>query len=164
MQIDPKFRGGDSRPTLKIEYGCPEVPARLIAQTEFAMTNPRTILIVDDDVDLAEGLKLVLSRGGYRILQARDGRQAKEVVDRERPDLVIIDMMMPKMGGYPVLEHYKDHTDAPPFIMITANEGTRHKAYAEYLGVVDYIRKPFAMVRLLETVHKILAPQTDAAT
>ncbi len=164
MQIDPKFRGGDSRPTLKIEYGCPEVPARLIAQTEFAMTNPRTILIVDDDVDLAEGLKLVLSRGGYRILQARDGRQAKEVVDRERPDLVIIDMMMPKMGGYPVLEHYKDHTDAPPFIMITANEGTRHKAYAEYLGVVDYIRKPFAMDRLLETVHKILAPQTDAAT
>ena len=164
MQIDTKFRGGDSRPTLKIEYGCPEVPARLIAQTEFAMTNPRTILIVDDDVDLAEGLKLVLSRGGYRILQARDGRQAKEVVDRERPDLVIIDMMMPKMGGYPVLEHYKDHTDAPPFIMITANEGTRHKAYAEYLGVVDYIRKPFAMDRLLETVHKILAPQTDAAT
>ncbi len=128
------------------------------------MTTPRTSLIVDDDVDLAEGLKLVLSRGGYRILQARDGRQAKEVVDRERPDLVIIDMMMPKMGGYPVLEHYKDHTDAPPFIMITANEGTRHKAYAEYLGVVDYIRKPFAMDRLLETVHKILAPHTDAAT
>jgi DNA-binding response OmpR family regulator len=135
------------------------VPARLYAQTEFEMTNPRTILIVDDDVDLAEGLKLVLSREGYRILQARDGRQAKDVVDRERPDLVIIDMMMPKMGGYPVLEHYKERTDAPPFIMITANEGARHKAYAEYLGVVDYIRKPFAMDRLLETVHKVLPPE-----
>ncbi len=125
------------------------------------MMNPRTILIVDDDVDLAEGLKLVLSRSGYRVLQARDGRQAKEVVDRERPDLVIIDMMMPKMGGYPVLEHYKDHPDAPPFIMMTANEGTRHKAYAEYLGVVDYIHKPFAMDRLLETVQKILGPGPD---
>ncbi len=135
------------------------MPARLYAQTEFEMTNPRTILIVDDDVDLAEGLKLVLSREGYRILQARDGRQAKDVVDRERPDLVIIDMMMPKMGGYPVLEHYKERTDAPPFIMITANEGARHKAYAEYLGVVDYIRKPFAMDRLLETVHKVLPPE-----
>jgi len=135
------------------------VPARLYAQTEFEMTNPRTILIVDDDVDLAEGLKLVLSREGYRILQARDGRQAKDVVDRERPDLVIIDMMMPKMGGYPVLEHYTERTDAPPFIMITANEGARHKAYAEYLGVVDYIRKPFAMDRLLETVHKVLPPE-----
>jgi DNA-binding response OmpR family regulator len=63
------------------------------------------------------------------------------------------------MGGYPVLEHYKERTDAPPFIMITANEGARHKAYAEYLGVVDYIRKPFAMDRLLETVHKVLPPE-----
>ena len=135
------------------------MPARLYAQTEFEMRNPRTILIVDDDVDLADGLKLVLSREGYRILQARAGRQAKDVVDRERPDLVIIDMMMPKMGGYPVLEHYKERTDAPPFIMITANEGARHKAYAEYLGVVDYIRKPFAMDRLLETVHKVLPPE-----
>ncbi len=128
------------------------------------MSNSRTILVVDDDVDLSDGLRLVLSREGYRVLQARDGRQAKDVVDRERPDLVIIDMMMPKMGGYPVLEHYKERNDAPPFIMITANEGARHKAYAEYLGVVDYIRKPFAMDRLLETVHKVLPPATgDAA-
>jgi DNA-binding response OmpR family regulator len=55
-----------------------------------------------------------------------------------------------------VLEHFKGKAEAPPIIMITANEGSRHKAYAEYLGVVDYIRKPFAMERLLETVHKVL--------
>ena len=68
-------------------------------------------------------------------------------------------MMMPRMGGYPVLEHFKDKPDAPPIIMMTANEGSRHKAYAEYLGVIAYIRKPFAMERLLETVHKALRPQ-----
>src|SRR5262249_32323087 len=56
--------------------------------------------------------------------------------------------------GYPVLEHFRGKADAPPIIMITANEGSRHKAYAEYLGVVDYIRKPFAMERLLEAVNK----------
>ena len=74
-------------------------------------------------------------------------------------------MMMPRMGGYPVLEHFKDKADAPPIIMITANEGSRHKAYAEYLGVVDYIRKPFAMERLLETVNKALGltPPAPAA-
>jgi DNA-binding response OmpR family regulator len=55
-----------------------------------------------------------------------------------------------------VLEHFKGKADAPPIIMITANEGSRHKAYAEYLGVIDYIRKPFAMERLLETVNKVL--------
>ena len=70
-------------------------------------------------------------------------------------------MMMPRMGGYPVLEHFRGKTDAPPIIMITANEGSRHKAYAEYLGVVDYIRKPFAMERLLEAVNKAFAAAGD---
>ena len=53
--------------------------------------------------------------------------------------------------------------DAPPIIMITANEGSRHKAYAEYLGVVDYIRKPFAMERLLEAVERGLNPKAADA-
>ena len=66
-------------------------------------------------------------------------------------------MMMPRMGGYPVLEHFKDKPDAPPIIMITANEGSRHKLYAEYLGVVNYLRKPFATEKLVEAVHKALA-------
>ena len=73
-------------------------------------------------------------------------------------------MMMPRMGGYPVLEHFKGKTDAPPIIMITANEGSRHKAYAEYLGVVDYIRKPFAMERLLEAVQQGAAARGRAPT
>jgi DNA-binding response OmpR family regulator len=71
-------------------------------------------------------------------------------------------MMMPRMGGYPVLEHFRDKSDAPPIIMITANEGSRHKAYAEYLGVVDYIRKPFAMERLLEAVQRGLSGEPPA--
>jgi DNA-binding response OmpR family regulator len=91
------------------------------------------------------------------VIQARDGQQGKQAIYNQRPDLVILDMMMPRMGGYPVLEHFKGKPDAPPIIMITANEGSRHKAYAEYLGVIDYIRKPFAMERLLEAVHQGLA-------
>jgi DNA-binding response OmpR family regulator len=121
------------------------------------MANSKTILIVDDDYELSDGLRTVLERQGYRVFQARDGQQGKQVIYQHRPDLVILDMMMPRMGGYPVLEHFRDKTDAPPIIMITANEGSRHKAYAEYLGVVDYIRKPFAMERLLEAVERGLA-------
>src|SRR6059058_5810639 len=121
------------------------------------MAASKTILIVDDDFELVEGLRLVLERQGYRVLRASDGHQAKQAIYQQRPDLVILDMMMPRMGGYPVLEHFKGKPDAPPIIMITANEGSRHKAYAEYLGVVDYIRKPFAMERLLESVQKGLA-------
>src|SRR5438876_10454826 len=114
------------------------------------MPNAKTILVVDDYMELSDRLPSVLERQGYRDFQARDGQQAKQLVYQHHPDLVILDMMMPRMGGYPVLEHFKGKADAPPIIMITANEGSRHKAYAEYLGVVDYIRKPFAMERLLD--------------
>ena len=109
------------------------------------MAEAKTILIVDDDQELSDGLRLVLERQGHRVLQARDSQQGKHMVYQHHPHLVILDMMMPRMGGYPVLEHFRGKSDAPPIIMITANEGSRHKAYAEYLGVVDYVRKPFAM-------------------
>src|SRR5712671_4760672 len=118
------------------------------------MAQQKTILIVDDDRELVEGLRAVLERQGFRVMQAHDGHQGKSAIYNQTPDLVILDMMMPRMGGYPVLEHFRGKVDAPPIIMITANEGSRHKAYAEYLGVVDYIRKPFAMERLLESVQR----------
>src|SRR4051794_40078478 len=124
------------------------------------MADKKLILIVDDDNELSDGIRAVLESHGHKVLQARDGQQGKNLVYQEKPDLVILDMMMPRMGGYPVLEHFRDKNDAPPIIMITANEGSRHKAYAEYLGVVDYIRKPFAMERLLEAVHRGLSGQT----
>src|SRR5215475_7522293 len=127
------------------------------------MAEQKTILIVDDDVELSDAFRAVLERQGHRVIQARDGHQGKKQVYEQRPDLVILDMMMPRMGGYPVLEHFKDKADAPPIIMITANEGSRHKAYAEYLGVVDYIRKPFAMERLLEAVERGLNPPAEPA-
>jgi DNA-binding response OmpR family regulator len=121
------------------------------------MADQKLILVVDDDYELSDGIRAVLENQGHKVMQARDGQQGKNLVYQQRPDLVILDMMMPRMGGYPVLEHFKGKTDAPPIIMITANEGSRHKAYAEYLGVIDYIRKPFAMERLLEAVDKGLA-------
>jgi DNA-binding response OmpR family regulator len=127
------------------------------------MAANKTILVVDDDQELADGLRVVLEKQGFRVIQARDGQQGKQAVYNHRPDLVILDMMMPRMGGYPVLEHFRGKADAPPIIMITANEGSRHKAYAEYLGVVDYIRKPFAMERLLEAVQRGLAQKDEAA-
>lgn len=127
------------------------------------MADQKIILIVDDDYELSDGIRAVLENQGHRVLQARDGQQGKQMVYNHRPDLMILDMMMPRMGGYPVLEHFKGKADAPPIIMITANEGSRHKAYAEYLGVIDYIRKPFAMERLLEAVNKGLGAKKDAA-
>jgi DNA-binding response OmpR family regulator len=126
------------------------------------MAEQKLILIVDDDYELSDGIRAVLETQGHKVIQARDGQQGQQLIYQQRPDLVILDMMMPRKGGYPVLEHFRDKKDAPPIIMITANEGSRHKAYAEYLGVVDYIRKPFAMERLLEAIDKGLKGELSA--
>jgi DNA-binding response OmpR family regulator len=131
------------------------------------MAEQKVILIVDDDYELSDGIRAVLETQGHKVIQARDGQQGQNLIYQQRPDLVILDMMMPRKGGYPVLEHFRDKKDAPPIIMITANEGSRHKAYAEYLGVIDYIRKPFAMERLLEAVERGLKgelPQEEPET
>lgn len=118
------------------------------------MSDQKLILIIDDDFELSDGIRAVLESKGHKVMQARNGVQGKNLIYQQRPDLVILDMMMPQMGGYPVLEHFKGKADAPPIIMITANEGSRHKAYAEFLGVVEYLRKPFAMEKLMDAVER----------
>jgi DNA-binding response OmpR family regulator len=102
-------------------------------------------------------MRLALEASGYEVLFARDGNQGLAMAERENPDLVILDMMMPKRSGFLVLEKLRRSRPNPiRIVMITANEGNRHKAYAEMLGVDDYIRKPFAMDRLIDTVERLL--------
>ena len=118
----------------------------------------KRILLVDDDAEIIESLRLALEAHGYTVLVARDGNQGLALSERENPDLVILDMMMPKRSGFLVLEKLRRTRPVPVrVIMITANEGSRHKAYAEMLGVDDYLRKPFAMDKLVETVQRLLA-------
>ncbi len=118
----------------------------------------KRILLVDDDREIVASLKIALEAQGYQILTAWDGNQALALVEREDPDLVILDMMMPKRSGFLVLEKLRRTRPVPVrIIMITANEGSRHKAYAEMLGVDDYVRKPFPMDRLIASVSRLLS-------
>ena len=117
----------------------------------------RRILIVDDDPDIIETVRYALENDGHEVLVARDGNQGLAMAERDDPDLIILDMMMPKRSGFLVMEKLRRSSGDPhKIIMITANEGNRHKAYAEMLGVDDYIRKPFNMDRLLESVTRLL--------
>ncbi|MGF1581189.1 MAG: response regulator transcription factor [Gemmataceae bacterium] len=122
----------------------------------------KTVLIVDDDSDIRTSLRMVLEKQGYRVLMASDGNLGLSMAEREGPDLVIVDLMMPKKSGFLVLEKLRQRDLMhPKIIMITANEGSRHRAYAEMLGVNDYIRKPFSMDTLLDSVAK-LCPLADS--
>jgi DNA-binding response OmpR family regulator len=119
--------------------------------------HPKAILLVDDDSEIIESMRTVLENKGYRVLVARDGNAGLTIAERENPDLIVLDMMMPKKSGFLVLEKLKGRPGGLiPTIMITGNEGSRHRAYAEMLGVRDYIRKPFAMEKLVKSVEKVL--------
>jgi DNA-binding response OmpR family regulator len=121
------------------------------------MPPQKTILLVDDDHEIVESMRAVLESRGFRILVARDGNAGLSVAERESPDLIVLDMMMPKKSGFLVLEKLKGRPGGLiPTIMITGNEGSRHRAYAEFLGVKDYIRKPFAIEKLVKSIEKIL--------
>jgi len=123
----------------------------------------KTVLLIDDDREIASTIHSVLTHAGYKVSLASNGVEGQRQIEATKPDLVITDMMMPRMGGFPVLEFLKslDPDDRPKVIMITANEGSRHKAYAEMLGVVDYLRKPFPMDVLLEAVKRALEPEPE---
>jgi DNA-binding response OmpR family regulator len=122
-----------------------------------------TVLLIDDDADILTAMRTMLVQKGYRVLTALDGNQGLAIAEREAPDVVVVDMMMPRKSGFVVLEKLKARKSAAPrVIMITGNEGGRHRAYAEMLGVDDYLRKPFPMDRLFESIQRLSRPREEA--
>ena len=120
----------------------------------------KTILLVDDDRDIRTAMQSALEDLGPEILHAADGNEALVQAAQRDPDLVVLDMMLPKRSGFLVMEKLKrgkKPTDPPRIIMITGNEGTRHRTYAESLGVDLYLNKPFPMERLVESVKNLLS-------
>ena len=117
----------------------------------------RKIVLIEDDREISSTLYGVLDAAGYDVKTAPNGIEGKKQIEEHQPDLVITDMMMPRMGGFPVLEFIQSVKNPPKVIMITANEGGRHKAYAEMLGVDDYLRKPFAMDAMFQTIERVLS-------
>ena len=119
----------------------------------------KTILLVDDDRDILAAITAALSDMGPRIVTAINGNDALTEAGKHNPDLVVLDMMLPGRSGFLVMEKLKrgkKRSDPPRVIMITGNQGARHKVYAESLGVDVYFNKPFRMERLLESVKKLL--------
>jgi DNA-binding response OmpR family regulator len=122
------------------------------------MADAKKIVLIEDDREISTTIHGVLQAAGYDVSVANNGIEGQNLIKTCSPDLVITDMMMPRMGGFPTLEFIKKMENPPRVIMITANEGGRHKAYAEMLGVDDYLRKPFAMDLLLDAISRILSP------
>lgn len=120
----------------------------------------KTILVVDDDPDILTAIVTGLADFGAAIETASDGNTALTLAESKNPDLVILDIMLPQRSGFLVLEKLrqgKPRGSKPHVIMITGNQGKRHRQYAESLGVDEYLNKPFRMERLVEVSEKLLS-------
>ena len=114
------------------------------------------ILVVDDDQDILDSTSLAFQAEGAEVVLAADGNTAVSMFLAERPDGVVLDMMLPARSGFLVLEKIRETTDSPPVVMVTANQGRRHLIYAENLGVSAYLIKPIPLQRLLTTLGDLM--------
>lgn len=120
----------------------------------------KKILLVDDDADILTAMRTALTETGATLDTASDGDTAVQKIASGAPDLVVLDMMLPKRSGFLVMERLKrdrGSDGAPRVIMITGNQGTRHRVYAESLGIDLYINKPFRMEKLITGIKNLIS-------
>ncbi|MCA9906899.1 MAG: response regulator transcription factor [Anaerolineae bacterium] len=115
----------------------------------------QTILVVDDELKLRDMLRVYLEQEGYRVVEAGNGREALYVARYEKPDLIILDLMMPELGGYDFLRAYSKEADTP-VIMLTAKIEESDKVAGLELGADDYITKPFGPRELSSRIKAVL--------
>jgi DNA-binding response OmpR family regulator len=113
------------------------------------------ILIVDDDPSILKFVRANLEARGYQVLLAADGKEAILQAEKEKPDLLILDIVMPGMDGFEVCRKIREKSSAP-IIMLSAREGEGDKEKCEACGATDYLTKPFVLRELLALVKKSL--------
>jgi chemosensory pili system protein ChpA (sensor histidine kinase/response regulator) len=137
-------------------------PAEATLGAETAQTE---ILVVDDSLSMRRALSQFLQDSGFRVRQARDGIEAIQAVEEHHPDLLLVDLEMPRMNGLELTAHLRGHESAHhlPIIMLTSRGMQKHRSQAERTGVNAYLTKPFQETELLETIEHLL-PRLQAHT
>ncbi len=118
----------------------------------------RTIFIADDELDFVSTLKSRLEFEGFVVATAADGKEALQRIPREKPDLILLDIMMPAMNGYQVCRELKGNADTRsiPILMLTAKSQESDKFWGKEAGADDYVTKPFDMEELIEKIKGML--------
>jgi chemosensory pili system protein ChpA (sensor histidine kinase/response regulator) len=120
-----------------------------------------TALVVDDSITVRRVTQRLLERNGMRVLTARDGEDAVAVMEEHVPDVVLLDIEMPRMDGYEVAQHMRTtpRLKDVPIIMITSRVGEKHRTRAMEIGVDEYLGKPYQESQLLEAIAPLVARQ-----
>ncbi|MDX1569427.1 MAG: response regulator [Xanthomonadales bacterium] len=126
-------------------------------------TKPREelrILVVDDSRTIVAVLSKMLQQNGYQVLQAGDGREAMEQVERHLPDLVFLDIVMPGMNGFEALRELRrlPETQGIPVIMMSGNEQATEAFYVQRIGADDFMKKPFSRAEVFSRIERMIGP------
>jgi two-component system OmpR family response regulator len=119
------------------------------------------LLIVDDEDNLRSMLAAALQHHGYKVTTAANGREALEVIPKDRPDLVLLDVMMPDLDGFEVCRRLRTDGDRTPVLFLTARDSTEEKVRGLTLGGDDYLQKPFSLDELVARAQAILRRTSD---
>ena len=121
-----------------------------------------TVLIVDDEDAIRSGLVSALERAGFRVLEASDGQQALEVIETQKPDLIVLDILMPILDGRQVCRKLRQEENWTPVLMLTQIEATGEKISSLEEGADDYLNKPFDSYELIARIKALLRRQEVA--
>jgi CheY-like chemotaxis protein len=123
-----------------------------------SVTPPQTVLVVDDEPDMLDGVARILRRGPYTCLTATSGQGALQVFEREQPDVVLTDLRMPGMDGLALLRALRRLSPRTPVILVTAYASDAAAYEAAQAGAVGFLAKPFSGAQLLQTIRDALRP------
>ncbi|GAB4402582.1 MAG: hypothetical protein OHK0052_25840 [Anaerolineales bacterium] len=123
------------------------------------MEAPKRLVYIEDETEMIDLVRLILNRRGYEVIGANGGLEGLETVRREKPDLVLLDLMMPDLGGWEVFQQMKasEETRSIPVIVVTAKAQTIDRVLGLHIAKVDdYISKPFSPQELFNSIEKVL--------
>ena len=119
-------------------------------------TPRKRVLVIEDDASIALGLRINLESEGYEVLEAEDGEAGLAMVREKSPDLVVLDVMLPKLNGFQVLQTVRREGLMMPIIILSARTGEMEKVTGLELGAEDYVAKPFSLAELLARIRAAL--------
>ncbi len=124
------------------------------------------VLVVDDSLSVRRSLSQFLQDSGYAVRQARDGIEAVRSIEEQRPDIMLVDLEMPRMNGLELTGHLRsrEETGTLPIVMLTSRAMQKHRGQAASAGVSAYLTKPFQETELLDTIERLLSEQTQDTT
>jgi chemosensory pili system protein ChpA (sensor histidine kinase/response regulator) len=154
---------GDGSIVMILDVGTIVRDARIPAETDIPVEIvedhlPPLALVVDDSITMRRVTQRLLERNGLRVLTAKDGVEALGVLQEKTPDIIVLDIEMPRMDGYELAKHVRNSqsTAKLPIIMVTSRVGEKHRARAIELGVNDYLGKPYQEHEMLDAIRNIL--------